>query len=142
MIKYRKLKAYKYQLTSQHTLNLPRGESLEMSVRNINHPFIKIKEVKQDKQGILRKMVIKKGYCWDGCSGPTIDTRSNMRAGLIHDVFFQMIREGFLEPDCKDYADKLFRDICIEDGMSKLRAWYYYKAVKWFGGKYCKPKGD
>ncbi len=34
-----------------------------------------------------------------------------------------------------DEADQFLKQQCIEDGMSRLRAWIVYKAVKWFGKK-------
>ncbi len=77
---------------------------------------------------------IKTGYMWDGPSGPTIDTESFMRASLVHDALYQLIREGVLP--VKPYrkrADKLLLKICEEDGMSFVRRQYVYQAVRWFG---------
>jgi len=84
------------------------------------------------KNGLLR---IRCGYCWDGPSGPTIDTKNFMRGSLLHDALYQLIREGYLaEDEWRKYSDDLLREICLEDGMSRLRAWYVYKSVRWFGG--------
>ena len=41
-------------------------------------------------------LVVPRGYCWDGASGPTLDTKATMVASLVHDVFYQMMREGLL----------------------------------------------
>lgn len=77
-------------------------------------------------------------YAWDGPSGPTIDTESFMRGSLVHDALYQLIREGYLDKKVwRPYADKLLRKICLEDGMSKFRAWYVYHSVRWFGGSHC-----
>lgn len=63
------------------------------------------------------------GYAWDGASGPTWDTKSSMRPSLVHDCFCQAAKERKL-----DYAtysplyNELFHNMCIEDGMFKLRA--------------------
>lgn len=75
------------------------------------------------------------GYCWDGPSGPTIDTKNSIRASLYHDVLYQLIREGVLDPKCRKRADEIFYETCIEDGMNKVRAWSWYKALRLAGGK-------
>lgn len=76
-------------------------------------------------------LIIKRGYAWDGPSGPTVDTKNFMRGSLVHDALYQLIREGHL--DCKDRADALLRQMCLEDGMSDIRAWWVYKGVQGFG---------
>ena len=85
------------------------------------------------------RLVIKKGYAWDGPSGPTLDTANFMRGSLVHDALYQLIRENRLDMSYRDEADKLLRDICIEDGMSKLRAELVYKMVRWFGAPAADP---
>ena len=75
-------------------------------------------------------MFIKKGYCWDGASGPTFDTASTMRASLYHDALYQLMREGKLHPE-KDrrMADELLRDLMIADGAWPWRADLWLWAV-------------
>lgn len=120
-IKYRKLNKYKYQLMENY--------------------YYKTDITLDDDTGVpdfvtLRKggqLEIYKGYAWDGPSGPTIDTKDFMRGSLVHDALYQLISEEKLERRYKEYADRLLHDICIQDGMSKFRAWYVYWAVKLFG---------
>jgi Protein of unknown function (DUF1353) len=76
-------------------------------------------------------------YHWDGPSGPTFDTKTFMRASLFHDALCQLIGEGLLDKKYRKYADQLLRQIALEDGMSKFRAWYVYMAVR----AYSKLKG-
>ena len=45
------------------------------------------------------RLVIQKGYAWDGPSGPTIDTENFMRGSLVHDALYQLFREGKLDPE-------------------------------------------
>lgn len=85
-------------------------------------------------------LTIKKGYRWDGASGPTIDTKSVIYASLIHDILYQMLRENQLNRlTWKDKADRELQRIMIECGdnnwelLNKFRAGYYYNAVKYFG---------
>lgn len=79
------------------------------------------------------KIIIQKGYAWDGPSGPTVDTRNFMRGSLIHDALYQLMRERHLDPNVyRDEADQLLKKMCIEDGMWRIRAWSVYRAVKLF----------
>ena len=75
-------------------------------------------------------VTINDGYAWDGASG-AIDTKSIMRASLVHDALYQMIREGL--PIVRKEADKEFYRIMREDGMWWIRAQYIYWAVRLFG---------
>ena len=79
-------------------------------------------------------LTIKQGYAWDGASGPTWDDDSNMLGGLVHDALYQLMREGHLPIQTRIRCDEILREICIEKGMSKFRAWYWIKGLKW-GGK-------
>jgi len=82
------------------------------------------------------RLVIRKGYAWDGPSGLTIDTSTFMRGSLVHDALYQLIRHGFISNDeWREQADKEMRRICREDGMFRIRAWWVYWAVRWCGGK-------
>lgn len=84
------------------------------------------------------QIVIKKGYAWDGPSGPTIDTLNFMRGSLVHDALYQLMREGKLKKTHRKSADKLLRKMCKEDGMSSIRASWVYYAVRMFGKKHTK----
>ena len=88
-------------------------------------------------------LTIKKGYAWDGPSGPTIDTLDFMRGSLVHDALYQLMRGNHL--DRKKYrepADRLLQKMCKEDGMSSLRAWWVYEAVRRFGDPAADPAKD
>ena len=83
---------------------------------------------------ITGQFVIKKGYAWDGPSGPTIDTLNFMRGSLVHDALYQLMRQGQLDRDkFRETADDILRTMCLEDGMSSVRAWWVYKGVRWGG---------
>ena len=81
---------------------------------------------------------IKEGYSWDGASGPAVDTTSIIRAALIHDALYQLIREGLLEKKHRKAADKILQQVSRQDGMSAIRAWWVYWAVRLFGGWHCR----
>ena len=119
-IKYRK--GYKYQLEKTYRVdtNIKRDDDAP----NISTEFIML-----NSGGRLR---IKNGYAWDGPSGPTIDTKNFMRGSLAHDALYQLMRQGHLDIKWREQADKELKRICLEDGMSKIRAWYVYKSVRLF----------
>jgi len=125
-IRYRE--GYKYQLAKDYHVLLPFRHFFE----GIHSEYISFYS-----DGSL---TIKSGYSWDGCSGPTIDTTSNMRAGLVHDALYQLMREEFLPQTFRKNADKVFKQILKEDGMSWWRIFYYYRGVKRFASFAAKPK--
>ena len=78
-------------------------------------------------------LTIKKGYAWDGPSGPTIDTKNFMRGSLVHDALFQLMRSRRLSQEFFGAANDELRFICLADGMSAFRAWYVHRSVQRFG---------
>lgn len=85
-------------------------------------------------------LTIKKGYAWDGPSGPTFDTRNFMRGSLVHDALYQLMREKALDSaKHRPMADRLLQAVCEEDGMSRLRAWWVYWGVRLFGDPAADP---
>jgi len=79
-------------------------------------------------------LTVRKGYAYDGASGPTYDSSNTMRGSLLHDVGYQLIRNGFIaEIPWREYFDGLLRKLLLEDGVFGFRAWYYYRAVRAFG---------
>ena len=125
-IRYRS--EYKYQLASDYRISI--------SIRpqdDITTEFIQL-----ETSGSLRVM---NGYAWDGPSGPIIDTRENMRASLIHDALYQLMRKNELNArTTRKAADELFREICMQDGVSSFRANLYYKELRQFGKPAASPK--
>jgi hypothetical protein len=55
-----------------------------------------------------------------------------MRAALVHDVFYQLMREEELPQTTRRAADDLMKALCKQDGMSAARAWYTHRAVRRF----------
>ena len=88
----------------------------------------------------LGRLTVRRGYAWDGPSGPTIDTKTFMRGSLIHDALYQLIRWGLLPPETKKDADMELKKACIEDGMCRIRAWYVHWSVKRLASYACSPE--
>ncbi|MFA5378531.1 MAG: hypothetical protein WC455_22445 [Dehalococcoidia bacterium] len=102
------------------------------------------KSIKTDFIELFANGVIvgRKGYAWDGPSGPTFDTKNTMRGSLVHDIGYQLMREGRLPHSYREYFDKLLYDTLREDGMSWVRAQYWYRGVAWGADSACLPKND
>lgn len=86
------------------------------------------------------RLFIRKGYAWDGASGPTYDTKSSMRGSLVHDALYQMMRLELVPDMWRAEADTEFYDILVEDGMWKWRAGIWYRSVKKWAKKHVKSK--
>jgi len=117
MIQYKD--GYEYQLVQGATFAVP-----ELTGHTALNDYVSLSD------GVL---TIGRGYAFDGPSGPTWDSKAGMQAALCHDALYQMIREGLIPRILKDLADRIFYRICLDDGMGKIRAWYWYQGVKRFG---------
>lgn len=127
---WRDLRRYKYQLVGDYSLSIAISPESDITT-----PFIELSAA-----GLL---TIRKGYAWDGPSGPTIDTKNFMRGSLVHDALYQLMRGKYL--DYRVYrqpADGILKQLCIEDGMSGFRASYVYRSVQAFGEKNARPVAD
>lgn len=116
-IKYRE--GYKYQLAEDY--------QVQTDIKQVSR--IKTKFIELDETGLL---TIRSGYAWDGPSGPTWDTPSAMGGSCAHDGLYQLMRMGLVDLKWRAAADLLYRRICLEDGMLRIRAWYHYEGVDHF----------
>lgn len=124
-IHYRK--GYKYQIQKKYVVNIDITPKKEIDTDHI----------KLTKKGLL---TIKKGYAWDGPSGPAIDTRNFMRGSLVHDALYQLMRERCLnKKKYRKLADKILRKMCKEDGMVFIRSFWVYIAVRIFADPSADP---
>jgi len=115
---------YKYQLTRNWTVDLNDFLPFPGIPFPITTDFITL-----TPDGI---MTFRASYAWDGCSGPTLDDDTNMRGGLAHDGLYQLLRLGLIPPSFRDYADKILKNVCLDDGMVDVRAWLYHEGVDKF----------
>ena len=113
---------YKYQLVADYSLQLD-----FVPPQAVHSTFLEI-----STEGLL---LIKSGYCWDGASGPAIDSKNFMRASLVHDALYQMLRNQQLPAALRLQADQQMLSILKHDGMSWPRRWWVYQGVRIFGGQ-------
>lgn len=85
-------------------------------------------------QGIL---VIAARYAWDGASFMPYKWFGTPKAwltpSLMHDALYQLFREGLLDRQYREAADRLFLEMLIERGVWRIVAWVAYWAVRVFG---------
>jgi len=119
-IEYRS--GYKYQLATDYEI-----KTTIKPKKPVDDRFIKM-----TKDGLLTMIA---GYAWDGPSGPVVDRPENMRASLVHDALYQLMRHRRLTArEYKDKADQLFKKLCREDGVPGAVAQAYYLGLQ-LGGK-------
>jgi hypothetical protein len=77
------------------------------------------------------RLTVRKGYAWDGASGPTFDSKSSMSPSLVHDVFCQLMRDKRLSYTYwQDAINEFFRQQCKDAGMWGWRAAIWYAGVE------------
>jgi len=119
---------YKYQL----------AEDYQVGVLIRPKAAIKTAFIDLDVTGLL---LIKQAYAWDGPSGPVKDTPENMRASLVHDALYQLMRNNHLNTRThRKTADVQFRIICKEDGVSGRTANIWYRGLRRFGKPAASPQ--
>lgn len=126
MITYKKRRKYKYNLRVAHEY------AANIKVRKAAD----LGKLKITKDGYL---TLRNGYAWDGPSGPTIDTKNFMRGSLVHDALYQLMRSAIIDQDQRKRADVILKKICVDAGMSRIRAWWVYLGVRWFGSSSARP---
>jgi hypothetical protein len=127
MFKYRKIPRWKYV-----TLTPYRCYVGILLGNNVDHPYVKI------KNGYVE---IKEGYMWDGAIFCP-DVLEIMRASLVHDALYQMMREGLVRQERRKNADLILKMICQEDGMNPILVKFVYWTVRIFAGYASKIKED
>ena len=128
-MKYSRTKGYKFKLEEDF-------KAYVEILTNCHNDYISLNE------GVL---IIKYAYAWDGSSIPLkrfvprwvydFDKYCKI-ASLVHDSLCQLMREGVLPKQSKEYIDGLYRDMAIEGGLSKRNADRRYRWLRKFGDAY------
>lgn len=112
---------YRYQL----------AESYAVDVRLYPAARIETTYITLDTDGVL---TIRDGYAWDGATNAP-DWDCAKRPSAVHDALYQLIGLGLLPRETRAHADRVFRDMCKEDGMSGWMSALWHTAVQKFGPK-------
>jgi hypothetical protein len=76
---------------------------------------------------------IRRGFLFSA-NWPAINTFNTRRGAAVHDFFYSLMKDGFIDFSFRDHADYLLYDMLREDGMPDFRAYYWLKAVQ-IGGE-------
>jgi hypothetical protein len=137
-IRYRR--GYRYQLVNDY-----RVQTGILPDYDIETEFVQL-----DRSGLL---TIRHGYAWDGPSDPFVLMfpyfirkrllRTFMRGSLTHDALAGLMRDVYLDRD-KWFTpvNRELQKICIEDGMSHIRADLVFTGVEHLGGRSWVQWGD
>ena len=152
IVDLRTIKRYKYQAMEDVTFYLedyPTLLEVFKGVENIQTTFISYYHYNPYAVNInFRVLVLKQGYAYDGMSGPIIDTKTSLRAALLHDVLYQLLRLGLLPEDRRIPSDLALKEVYLEDykvvhgdkykWLGKARAWYLTNGLQYLGKRAAK----
>ena len=115
---------YHYKFKVEKDLNL----KLPVSMPDFEHEYCSVKD------GVV---YVKKGYAWDGASGPVFNTKNTLVASLVHDVLYQAQRLNLIEHNStnRKNADENFYELLKYYGVNLIRCKIWYLAVRFFGKK-------
>ena len=121
---------YKYELAADFAIQIQIQPE-----RTIEHEYYHL-----NTTGLL---LIRKGYMSDGPSGPTWDSPGLLIGALVHDVGYQMTRDGHFDIyDDRARWDKVYREVIIAHGINPIRAWGHWRILKRVGWKAALPQED
>lgn len=79
------------------------------------------------------RLILKRGFTWNGPSGPAVDTPRTMIPSAIHDCLYGLIEAGDLPNDARKDSDKTYREALRNWGVSGLRRGLHFRGVRLFG---------
>lgn len=79
------------------------------------------------------------GYRWNGADGPVSQDDAAIMGSLVHDALYDLIRAGELPESARKAADKELRRAMKDYNANPFRRWYFYVAVRLFGGAHGRP---
>jgi len=78
------------------------------------------------------RLTLWKAFRWNGSSFVQ-DTPECMRASAFHDALCRLMAQGLLPASVRSAADKLYYELCREDGMSWRQAKIRYAGLRVYG---------
>jgi len=119
-VKYKKARRWRYKLERDKHFYLPGLYNFEIDDL-----------VGAQALDTMTHVFVRKGYAWDGATGPVFQTDTTKRASLEHDVALQAIELGLISDECLEVFDKHYRYVAINEGMFKPRAYLHYFAMRY-----------
>ena len=115
---------YHYKFKAEKDLNL----KLPVSMPDFEHEYCSVKD------GVV---YVKKGYAWDGASGPVFNTKNTLVASLVHDVLYQAQRLNLIEHNStnRKNADENYYELLKYFAVNPVKWKIWYLAVRFFGKK-------
>lgn len=120
--KHIKHSKYKYKLIRSFVVKL------YLTGFSVNTRYCKLKN-----DGTL---IIYNGYAWNGANF-VYDNIAVLRASLVHDCIYQLISENLIDKKYRNVADNIFINLCVEDGVNRIRTFIFKVGLKCFGWMYC-----
>mgnify|MGYP003624625046 FL=1 len=108
---------YKYQLVDDLTLQTTLRPDKDITTYYID----------LTASGLL---TVRRGYAYDGPSGPTYDSENSMVPSLFHDAIYQLMRLGLLSRMWRPKADYEFESMLEARGMWWIRRKLWLRAVR------------
>ena len=99
---------YKHKVEKDLTIYLPWLRTYDI---NLDH-------IRLTPNGFL---TAKRGWGWDGASGPTWDTQSSHRGSCFHDVMCYLMRKSYIDIGYKDHADQMAYQLWTMDSKKGWR---------------------
>lgn len=142
-LQYQDAEKYLYKIYQAASIEVPFKSGLQPK-QIVANDFITLECI--DSDTVL--LTAKKGYSWDGASG-AINTESWIIASLIHDMFYQLFREGSLDRSLRKQADQamyyflkksMIRGNYLSRQWGATRARASYLGVRAVGKKHTYPR--
>ncbi len=126
IIRFREVKKYKFQLMESCSFNIDLHPEKDIFIPSKpGRAFIYLSSG--------GRLTVFSGYAWNVPGGALVGAASFMRASLVHNALYQLMRRRAISDEYRLYADRLLRKMCREDGLGRIGAWLVYCAVRWFG---------
>ena len=116
-------KGYKYKLASHIRIRAPFADKFVEKGATLGNEWVYV------DCGYLH---IQRGYAWNGAN-VIPDTAKVMFPSIVHDAWYQLLREGHVPFWTREDADQWFGDLCYERGTNRLLADIYIVALGAFG---------
>ena len=137
-MKYRRVR-YRYTLLAPERLEIPRKicDAIYVHGHMVSSFLLTIRSLEVEDSCLL---LIKEDYSWNGFSGSVLDSENTMRADLLRDALYQLMRVGCLDRKYRGRVDRLYLRNLWEDGVPFLRRWAWYLEARIFGKKLVDPR--